>query len=161
ASASSTAILDGFTVTGGNANSTANQDRGGGILLLASSNATIRNCVFASNRCTFGGGAGYINASSPTFTDCRFENNLGGSFGGAFDQATNVGTIFTRCIFSGNSAARAGAIEIFSSSPVKVYDCLFFNNTCTGSGGGGAVFVSSSAAVFRNCTIVGNFATTV
>ena len=39
-------------------------------------------------RFTFGGGAGYINASSPTFTDCRFENNLGGSFGGAFDQAT-------------------------------------------------------------------------
>jgi len=159
-STASTAILDGFTVTGGNANSTANQDRGGGILMVTGGNATVRNCIFRANRCTFGGGAGYINASSPTFTDCRFENNVGGSFGGAFDQATNVGTVFTRCVFSGNSAARAGAIEIFSSSPVKVYDCLFFNNTATGSGSGGAVFVSGSNPSFRNCTIFGNNATT-
>lgn len=159
-SASSTSILDGFVVRGGNANSTANQDRGGGILLLTNSNATIRNCTFRDNRCTFGGGAGYINASSPTFTDCRFENNIGGSFGGAFDQSTNVGTVFTRCVFTGNTAGRAGAIEIFSSSPVKVYDCLFFGNSCTGSGGGGAIFVSGSSPSIRNCTIFGNTSTT-
>jgi hypothetical protein len=158
-SAPASAVIDGFTVTGGNANSSANNDRGGGILLLSGSNGTIRNCIFRANRCTFGGGAGYINASSPTFTDCRFENNVGGNFGGAFDQATNVATNFTRCVFSGNSAGRAGAIEIFSSSPVKVYDCLFFNNTATASGGGGAVFVSASTPSFRNCTIFGNTST--
>jgi hypothetical protein len=156
-SAPSSAVLDGFTVTGGNANiGSSNQDRGGGILLVSNSNGTIRHCIFRANRCTFGGGAGYINASSPTFTDCRFENNVGGSFGGAFDQATNVATNFTRCVFSGNTAGRAGAIEIFSNSPVKVYDCLFFNNSCTASGGGGAVFVSASTPSFRNCTIFGN-----
>lgn len=157
--AGATAILDGFVVTGGNANSSANQDRGGGILMLTGSNATIRNCIFRNNRCTFGGGAGYINSSSPTFTDCRFENNNGANFGGAFDQATGVGTVFTRCVFTGNTAARAGAIEIFSSSPVKCYDCIFYNNTSTGSGGGGAVFVSGSSPSFRNCTIYGNTST--
>ncbi|MBL8859538.1 MAG: right-handed parallel beta-helix repeat-containing protein [Planctomycetes bacterium] len=158
-SATATAILDGFVVTGGNANSSANQDRGGGILMLANSNATVRNCTFRANRCTFGGGAGYINSSSPTFTDCRFENNVGGSFGGAFDQASGVGTVFTRCVFTGNTAARAGAIEIFSSSPVKVYDCIFYNNSCTGSGGGGAIFVSGSSPSFRNTLVYGNTST--
>jgi hypothetical protein len=155
-SATATAILDGFIVTGGNANGANPQERGGGILLQASSNATIRNCIFRNNRCTFGGGAGYINSSSPTFTDCRFENNFGGSFGGAFDQASGVGTVFTRCVFTGNTAARAGAIEIFSSSPVKAYDCIFYNNSATGTGGGGAVFISASSPSFRNCTIYGN-----
>ncbi|MBK7874831.1 MAG: right-handed parallel beta-helix repeat-containing protein [Planctomycetes bacterium] len=150
-------MLDGFTIQGGNANSTANQDRGGGLLMLAASNATIRNCIVRNNRCTFGGGAGYINASSPVFEDCTFENNLGGSFGGAFDMATNVGAIFRRCTFSGNSAARAGGLEIFGGSNVQVTNCVFRNNTATGATGGGAILVlSSSSVTVRASTIVGN-----
>ncbi|MBK7642979.1 MAG: right-handed parallel beta-helix repeat-containing protein [Planctomycetes bacterium] len=155
-----TAVLDGFTVRGGNANlGSANQDRGGGILCVGGASPTVRNCIFRENRCTFGGGAGYINASAPSFTDCRFENNLGSNFGGAFDMATNVTASFTRCVFSGNSAARAGGVEIFGSSTVKLTNCVFRNNTSTGSGGGGAIFISSSSPVIRNCTIVGNHST--
>jgi len=67
--------------------------------------------------------------------------------------------VFTRCVFTGNTAARAGAIEIFSGSAVKCYDCIFYNNTSTGSGGGGAIFVSGSSPSFRNCTIYGNTST--
>lgn len=155
-----TAVLDGFVVTGGNANSGAsNQDRGGGILCLSGASPTIRSCTFTANRCTFGGGAGYINASSPTFLDCVFDANVGGSFGGAFDMASGVAATFNRCVFRNNTAARAGAIEIFGSSPVKVWNSLFHNNTSTGSGGGGAIFVSSSTPGIRNCTIVFNSAT--
>ena len=159
ASAASTALLDGFTIEGGNANSSANQDRGGGLLMLSASNATIRNCIVRNNRCSFGGGAGYVNASSPLFEDCRFENNLGGSFGGAFDMASGVGAIFRRCTFSGNSAARAGGVEIFGSSNVQLTNCVFRGNTATGTGGGGAILVlSSSTVTVRDCTIVGNSA---
>ena len=159
-SQSATAVLDGFTVTGGNANSTANNDRGGGILCLAGSSPTIRNCIFRSNRCTFGGGAGYINSSSPTFINVQFLDNLGGSFGGAFDMATGVSATFDRCFFKGNSAARAGAIEIFGSSTTKVYNCIFVGNTATGTGGGGAIWIgSSSAPVIRNTTVYANSAT--
>ncbi|MFN0008647.1 MAG: right-handed parallel beta-helix repeat-containing protein [Planctomycetota bacterium] len=155
--ANATAILDGFTVSGGNANGAANDDRGGGFLFLGSGQATIVNCLVQGNRCTFGGGAGYISASSPTFTLCRFVGNVGGAFGGAFDMASGVASTFRRCIFTGNSAARAGGIEIFGGSPVKVYDCIFTGNTSTGTGGGGAIFISSSSAAVRGCTITGNF----
>jgi hypothetical protein len=156
----STAVIDGFTITGGNANSTANNDRGGGILCVSAGSPTVRNCIFRANRCTFGGGAGYINSSSPTFTNCQFLDNVGGSFGGAFDMATNVSATFDRCFFRGNSAARAGAIEIFGGSTTKVYNCIFVGNTATGSGGGGAIWVgSNSSPVIRNTTVYANTST--
>jgi hypothetical protein len=154
-----TAVLDGFTITGGNANGgAANQDRGGGILCVGGASPTLRNCRFVANRCTFGGGAGYVNGSSPSFLACEFVGNLGGAFGGAFDMANGVGAFFDRCYFEGNSAARAGALEIFGGSSVKVYNSLFVGNTATGSGGGGALYISGSGPQIRNCTILGNAA---
>jgi hypothetical protein len=159
AGTNASAVLDGFTVRGGNANGAGgNQDRGGGILCVGGASPTIRGCRFVANRCSFGGGAGYLNGSSPSFSDCRFEDNLGGSFGGAFDMASGVGATFERCLFRNNRAARAGALEIFGASPVKVFDSLFHLNQATGAGGGGALFVSGSSPQIRNCTIVGNSA---
>src|SRR6185436_11234395 len=117
AGTNATAVLDGFTVRSGNANGGGtNQDRGGGILCVGGASPTVRNCIFRENRCSFGGGAGYVNSSSPTFLDTRFESNIGGSYGGAFDTATSANTIWRRCVFTGNSAARAGGVELFGSS---------------------------------------------
>lgn len=154
-----TAILDGFTVTGGNANGAMaqNHDRGGGFLFLSGGNATIRNCVVITNRCTFGGGAGYINSSSPSFTNVLFENNIGGAFGGAFDMASNCNPVYRRCTFRGNSAQRAGAVEVFGNSDPSISECVFFNNTATGSGGGGAMFIGNgSGPIIRDSTFVSN-----
>lgn len=160
-SANATAVLDGFTITGGNANgsSTGDSDRGGGALMVTSSHATIRNCRFVGNRCTFGGGAVYVRQSSPTFTNCDFVNNNGGQFGGAFDIFNTSHPTFTNCSFRGNIAVRAGGVEIFGNCQAKLRNCVFFKNTATGAEGGGAVFVaSSSTPQLRNCSIVGNHA---
>jgi hypothetical protein len=161
-SAASSAVLDGFTIRGGNANgsSSGSQDRGGGMLMLAGSNATIRSCIVKENRCVFGGGAGYISQSSPSFTDVRFDANLGASFGGAFDMFDSVASVFTRCIFANNSAARAGGVEMFNGCTTQLSNCLFYANTATGSGGGGAMFIASgSSPTIRDCTIVANNST--
>jgi len=158
----SSAVLDGFTVRGGNANvSGSNNDRGGGILVVSAVSPTIRNCLFTDNRCTFGGAAGYINnGGAPTFTNVTFQNGNGGSFGGAFDIAGGGALRFDRCLFQNNTAARAGALEIFSSTGPVVANCVFRANVATGSGGGGGIWLGSGGnPQIRNCTIVGNSTT--
>ena len=160
AGTNATAVLDGFTVRGGNANGVGtNQDRGGGILCVASASPTVRKCIFTANRCSFGGGAGYVNTASPTFEDCRFVSNFGSNYGGAFDTASNANTTWRRCVFTGNSAARAGAVELFANSNATLTSCVFWNNTSTGTGGGGALYISASNPVIRQCIVAGNHAT--
>lgn len=156
------AVIDGFVVTAGNANiGGGNRDRGAGILCLGAVSPTVRNCRFIANRCTFGGAAGYINnGGAPQFTDCTFEDGNGGSFGGAFDIAGGGAVLFERCLFRNNTAARAGAVEVFSSTGPLMNTCLFIGNTATGPSGGGAVWVGSGGGSrIRNCTLVGNTAT--
>ncbi len=162
AGTNATAVIDGFVVTSGNANSGAgNRDRGAGIICLGAVSPTVRSCRFIANRCTFGGAAGYINnGGAPTFTSCTFEDGQGGSFGGAFDIAGGGVVRFDRCLFRGNTAARAGALEIFSSTGPIVSGCVFVDNTATGGSGGGAIWVGSGGSSrVRNCTIVSNQAT--
>jgi hypothetical protein len=156
------AVIDGFVVTSGNANSgAANRDRGAGIICLGAVSPTIRNCRFIANRCTFGGGAGYINnGGAPSFTDCTFEDGIGGSFGGAFDIAVGGAVRFERCLFRGNTAVRAGALELFSSNGPVMNNCVFVDNIATGSTGGGAIWIGSGGnSTVRNCTITANMAT--
>lgn len=162
--AASSAILDGFTIRSGNANgaSASNHDKGGGILIVSSGAPTVRNCIFVLNRCTFGGGAGYIFNAQATFADCQFNDNVGGSFGGAFDTNAVTST-FTRCIFRNNTAARAGAVETYGGGNTTYVNCLFAGNHATGSNGGAALWigVSNSVVTVRNCTFAGNVATTL
>ena len=157
-----TAVLDGFTITGGNSNgsSSGNADRGGGILCVGNVSPTIRNCDFVANRCTFGGGAGYINGAGPDFIRCSFRDNVGGAFGGAFDIATGGAVVYDGCWFEGNQAARAGALEIFATGNVTGANCVFTDNVATGNSGGGALWIGQGGSTrVRNCTIVGNRAT--
>lgn len=162
AGTNSSAVLDGFEIRSGAATGGGgNQDRGGGILCVGAVSPTVRNCRFIANRCTFGGAAGYINnGAAPSFTDCSFEDGVGGSFGGAFDIAQGGAVRFERCRFTGNTAARAGALEIFSSTGVVVNNCVFSGNIATGSAGGGGLWLGSGGNPrVTNCTIVANQAT--
>ncbi len=144
AGANAGSLLDGFEIQAGNANlGSSNNDRGAGIICGGGATMTIQNCNFKGNRCTFGGGAGYINGASPKFIDCTFESNDGNNFGGAFDMAGASNVLFDRCSFTNNTANRGGALEIFSSNGVVVSNCLFANNSATGSGGGGGMWMGS------------------
>lgn len=162
AGTNATAVLDGFDVVGGNASGGGtNNDRGGGILCLGAVSPTVRNVRFMNNRSSFGGAAGYCNNGAfPTFEDCSFLDGVGGSFGGAFDIANGGPVRYERCYFEGNTAVRAGALEVFATSGVIVSNCVFRDNTATGSSGGGAIWVGSGGNTkFSNCSIIGNSAT--
>ncbi|MHC4120303.1 MAG: choice-of-anchor Q domain-containing protein [Planctomycetota bacterium] len=79
--ADSTAVLDGFTISGGNADLPDYlNDRGGG-LYVASGSPRIRRCEFIGNSAARGG-AIYCERSSATFTDCTFADNTAMQKGG-------------------------------------------------------------------------------
>ena len=105
-------VLEGFTITGGNANGASPDHRGGGMYNDGSS-PTITHCIFDANRAwQFGGGM--FTSSSPTMAHCSFIGNTSGSQGGGFYNL-NVSLTISSCTFVGNTAA-VEADGIFSES---------------------------------------------
>ncbi len=96
-SVSSSMILDGVQITGGNANaSAAVNSLGGGILVHAANGVTsepaIKNCVIYGNSATNGGGLGAYSfvtgTSQPTFYNCLvLSNNASTAAGGALAES--------------------------------------------------------------------------
>ncbi|WP_234571835.1 T9SS type A sorting domain-containing protein [Rhodohalobacter sp. 614A] len=143
-------IVDGFTITQGNANSSSTFDRyGGGWFNQATtgntSSPTIRNTVFIENQANYGGG-GMINLGmggvvSPLYENVTFSQNSAASSGGAIY----------------NTAVSGGI-----ASPEYI-NCTIINNTAPSNGGnGGGVYISlsngSGLTAFTNCRIAGNSA---
>jgi len=123
-----TTVLDGITVTLGNANgSESNQSRGGGLYLQGSS-PMLTNCTFVANSASSGGGMSN-SSSSPTLTNCAFVANSASSGGGMSNSSSSP--TLTNCTFVANSASSGGGMSNYSSSPTLT-NCTFSGN----SGGG-------------------------
>jgi hypothetical protein len=173
------AVLDGFTIIGGNANRYGYEDRGGGMYNYHS-NPTLAYCTFLLNS-TIGIGGGIYNLdSNPTLVHCTFSANFAGdSGGGMFNKLSSA--ILNNCVFSDNSAVFGGGIyNQDSSSPILVgckftgnsadflggcmfnsggrpalNDCLFSANSATDGGGG--ILNSASSPKLADCSFNGNF----
>lgn len=149
-----TAVLDGFTITGGNANSN-NLDMFGGGVLNFNSSPTFANCSFSNNRGFYG--AGVSNSfSSPRLTNCNFSGNAAlGDFGyggGMFSDNSSSPSLLN-CSFSNNSSNYGGGMYSYSSSPT-LNNCGFFGNSGIISGGG--MVNENSSSVIINCTFSNN-----
>ncbi len=174
-----TAVLDGFIVTGGNANGAADPTHVGGGIYCFRSDPTLINCTFSGNSarhlgggiysdygdatlidCTlignragnWGGGMHIRYGSGTTLTNCVFIRNSAGSFGGGLYNYSSSSTLIN-CLFVGNSAGdQGGAIRSWSSTP-KLYNCTFNNNSASN---GGAIGNSSSTSKLTNCILWDN-----
>ncbi|HEY3386138.1 MAG TPA: right-handed parallel beta-helix repeat-containing protein, partial [Saprospiraceae bacterium] len=83
----STALISGFTISGGNAN-------GGGVYPASNNN-----------------GAGmHTNAGSPSVEYCTFTGNIAGEDGGGMMNHTNSNPDISHCTFIGNTARYGGGI---------------------------------------------------
>ncbi|QPR69777.1 InlB B-repeat-containing protein [Lysinibacillus macroides] len=168
-----TAILDGVTITGGNANSSV-----GGGMFNAKSSPTLTNVTFDSNT-AFSGGGMYNNvSSSPTLTNVTFDSNTASSEGGGMfnknssPALTNVtfdsntahygGGMYndssrpplTNVTFDSNTARFGGSMYNYDSSP-SLTNVTFDSNTASSHGGGMYNSVSSSP-ILTNVTMSGN-----
>ena len=153
----STAVLDGFRVTGGNGNDNKN---GGGIYNSEGSpilrnleiynntgsvgggmysyrgSPTLMNITFSANSAPSGGGGGLMNnASSPVLTNVTFMSNYAGA-GGALTNHTDSSPILTNVTFWNNRATTAwgGAIENISNSSPVIRNTIFWDNTAKADG---------------------------
>ena len=144
------AVLDGFTITGGNASS-----RGGG-MYNEDVSPTVTNCTFSGNTANSDGGGMHNGNCSPSVTNCTFSGNTAG-YGGGMRNDNSSPTV-TNCTFSGNTTSGngdGGGMYNWHSSPALT-NCMFSGNTAGGSGGG--MYNVNSSPTVANGTFSGNAA---
>ncbi|MCP4105702.1 MAG: hypothetical protein GY749_09215 [Desulfobacteraceae bacterium] len=149
----STAVLDGFTVTRGNAGSDTFPDHDGGGMFTYNGSPTVANCIFAENTAKTNGGGMFNEGASTTLTDCTFTNNSAVLGGGIYNlHGTPVAE---NCTFTGNTAGDSGGgIYSYNSDPVLV-NCTFSSNTADSGGG---MYIYGSEPKITNCTFAYNTA---
>ncbi len=155
---SNDAIIDGFTITGGNADGTTSlNDRGGGMLNSFSS-PTVVNCAFENNYAVTYGGAVFNTTNAAVFVNCNFTSNTTPNWGGGIFNSASTTTL-TSCVFMGNTAGlRGGGMLNMNTSLPELANITFYNGS---SEYGGAMFnVAGSSPVITNCILWGNTATT-
>jgi len=134
----SSAVLDGFTVTGGTSS---------GGMVNDSGSPTVSNCVFVSNSGTNGGGM-YNNNSSPKVMNCIFRGNSGTSGGGMYNNASSPSV--SNCVFYGNNG---GAMYNASGSP-GISNCILWANS------GGEITNGSGSPSVSHSIVQGDYAGT-
>jgi len=166
-SGTTTAILDGFTVTGGNANGSSSYYYSGGGMYNQSGRVTILNCTFIGNWARDFGGGMYNNHSTPMLTNCTFTCNMAREGGGMFNSNMSS-PVLTNCTFIENIVVKdegsfGGGIYNDNSSPILT-NCTFTRNVAGvlipdhGGGEGGGMYNRESSPTLTNCTFSGNTA---
>ncbi|MHC4213571.1 MAG: right-handed parallel beta-helix repeat-containing protein [Planctomycetota bacterium] len=173
-------VLDGFSITGGNANGSSEDGRGGGIYSPRDGKATISNCILRGNFATLGGGMYTYNRSSHAIIDCTFGGNYALESGGGLYSSRFSDTQIAGCLFTGNRAGETGgAVTNFRIEPTFI-DCTFTDNIAPQGGGtydvisfslfigcefsgnravdGGGAYLYDGTTTLANCTFGGNFA---
>ncbi|MGA2498124.1 MAG: right-handed parallel beta-helix repeat-containing protein, partial [Tepidisphaeraceae bacterium] len=154
----STAILDGFTITGGNANGSSSPTNYGGGMYNSSGSPTLANCTISGNIASSSGGGVYNAGSSPTLTNCTVSTNTAVSGGGVFD-ASSSSPALTNCTLHGNAATSGGGIYNVSSSPTLI-DCTLSSNIAS-TNGSGMYDNASSNPQLTNCIVWWNSGSTL
>lgn len=150
----STALLDGFIISGGNAS-----DDGGGMYNSSNSRVTISNVTFTRNSAS-GNGGGMVNFnSSPTISNVMFNNNSAGTSGGGMTNGSNSSPTISNVTFSNNFASGdgGGMFNYTNSNPI-ISQSAFRGNEAKSAGGAMANSNNSSPEI-SNTLFSGNLAT--
>ncbi len=180
-----TTVLDGFTITAGNADAIGETSGGGlsseesslilsnlifsgnsadfagGMIIYGGGNPALTNVTFSANTATVNGGGMYIYGyeardSKPTLIDVHFFNNTAGDRGGGLSLYRTSPTL-TNFTFSANTATTTGGGIIIIASFPTLTNGTFSANTA--SSGGGIEVNNTSGMTLSNVTFSGNLAT--
>ncbi|MEZ4984365.1 MAG: choice-of-anchor Q domain-containing protein [Saprospiraceae bacterium] len=123
-----TAVLDGFTITGGNSTISYPLNYGGGMANIKASPMVI-NCIFVGNAASFAGGGMYneFTSTATTVVNCMFLNNKAVVGGGVSNLGSNV--LLTNCTFFGNLANTGGGIDNLYTPDPRLENCIIWGNS--------------------------------
>jgi hypothetical protein len=160
-------ILDGFTITGGNANSTSAisvggqnvaRNFGGGISNPYSASATFANLIISGNASVSTGGGMYnANSSAPTLTNVTITANTA-NYGGGIANVSATPVITNSTITLNTAANNGGGVYNNGASPVITNSTISGNSANSASSYGGGIYNIDSSPLLTNVTISGNFA---
>lgn len=142
------ALIDGFTVSGGYAiGSDFNGGAFGGGILNYYASPAIANCKIIQN--TANGGGGVLNSySNPKFTNCSISENNGNGIQNYF-----ASPILDNCTISGNSGNYgSGMVDQYCSAILT--NCAFIGNLAYSQAAAIASYFSSEKLI--NCSFSGN-----
>jgi hypothetical protein len=177
-----TAILDGFTLKGGNSNGGSYYNGGGGIfnemssptlinlsitdnsasqvgggICNSSCSPSLTNLSITKNSSGYSGGGLYNHLSSPELTNILILNNYAAEYGGGLsnDNYSSPNIINTK-ISNNYGYYGGGMYNVYFCSPNLINVIITMNSA--NQGGGGAYNYSSSSPSFNNTTISKNTA---
>jgi hypothetical protein len=180
------AILDGFTITGGNANKPLppqplSSAKGidiftysqipiltnyalyekspgwdGGGMYNDDGSPTLSNCILRMNWARYGGGMNNHSGSSPKLDNCDFVGNKAGTNGAGLYNDSMSNPILADCTFTENSAGWIGGAICNLDSSLIANNCMFIDNSAEHDSGGMSNL--RGEPVVNNCTFSGNSA---
>lgn len=126
-----TALLDGFIVTGGQADASLSgsggwDDNYGGGLFAYAGNFTLNNVIFTSNFAAEAGGGIYINSSAPSLSLVTFEDNFGKNGGGMYNNTSDP--TYENVAFIGNTALSGGGLFNWNGGNPELTKVVFDGN---------------------------------
>ncbi|TKI48052.1 InlB B-repeat-containing protein [Lysinibacillus tabacifolii] len=151
-----TAILDGVTITKGQADGYSIFHQHGGGMFNSGNHPTLRNVIFSGNHANQYGGGMYNLGSSPTLMNVEFHDNKAVLGGGIYNGNMSTPTI-TNGIFSQNKVTESGGGIYNGASHTTIESATFIDNEAGYYGGGMANF-SGSDTILTDVTFSGNIA---
>ena len=151
---SGAAVLDGFTITAGNADGGVEAHWNGGGMYNWQSSPTLTSVTFRGNRADwYGGGMYNRDDSSPELTNVTFRGNEAEWGGGMYNRDDSSPTL-TNVAFSGDSAGIGGGMLTTESSPTLT-NVTFSGNRADWAGG---MYNFRSYPTLVNCILWSNAA---
>lgn len=151
----SNTLIEGFTISGGQADGDPPHHVAAG-MNLEHSNPIVRECRFINNAALGAAALLATRDSDPQVRDTVFEGNASGLLGGTVNVTDSSEPSFSDVAWTGNEVSGFGAagMVVSDSSTVVISRSLFADNAATGNGAG--LYVSQSVVALTNTTFSHN-----
>jgi len=160
-----TAVIDGLTITAGNADDDSRpHGNGGGGMLNVPGSPTVNACVFRENAALSHGGGVHNGASGSEVRvlHTTFERNKADGTGGGMSNWLAASTLVQDCLFIENSSGSDGGgvwhLTSVLGDTATYQRCEFVGNTTVFSGGGARLGSSHHSILVSECVFIGNTA---